>query len=280
MLFLSMSVFGKKQPAVVILTAGQSNTDGRVMNENLPDYIQKNKYKFCKWSYGCGTTSGGGRFETFWPRIVSQRNPNRWAYDAVVYYLMEKKLKRDFYVIKESLGGTAIDTLCTSSNKMYWSADPAFLSRTAAADKGGKSLLKAFTENIGACIDGQLSQLTDGYDIKFMLWHQGESDSRRGRGACYYDNMKAVVAYVRNYLVQKTGRKQYAHLPIICGTVSHASKLYNKDVESALYRLAKEDSNFHVVDISDGTLGKDQLHFDANGAETLGKRMYEVIKKL
>jgi lysophospholipase L1-like esterase len=44
--------------------------------------------------------------------------------------------------------------------------------------------------------------------------------------------------------------------------------------------LAKEDSNFHVVDISDGTLGKDQLHFDANGAETLGKRMYEVIKKL
>ena len=69
-------------------------------------------------------------------------------------------------VIKESLGGTAIDLRAPSTQKMYWSANSAFLDSTKAADKGGKSLLKAFTENIGACIDQQLSKCKEGYEIK------------------------------------------------------------------------------------------------------------------
>lgn len=39
----SLATFGKgknNQPATVIITAGQSNTDGRVLNHALPDYIQ------------------------------------------------------------------------------------------------------------------------------------------------------------------------------------------------------------------------------------------------
>ena len=43
-----MPVAAKKQPAVVILTAGQSNTDGRVMNSELPAEIQQQKYKYCQ----------------------------------------------------------------------------------------------------------------------------------------------------------------------------------------------------------------------------------------
>ena len=206
----------KKEQAVVILTAGQSNTDGRVSNEELPDYIKRDGYKYCQWSFGSGVHSGDGQFEPFFPRIYNQNKPGRWAYDAVVYFLLEKQLQRPFYVIKESLGGTAIDTLCHSNSNMHWSADSAYLSRTTASDKGGLSLLKAFTENIGACIDNHLSKLPEGYDIKAMLWHQGESD--RNQADRYYDNLKAVVAYVRNYLVAKTGQQKYARLPFICGT--------------------------------------------------------------
>lgn len=53
--FCSLTTLGKnkdKQPATVIITAGQSNTDGRVMNNSLPNYIQQNKYKHCLWCYG------------------------------------------------------------------------------------------------------------------------------------------------------------------------------------------------------------------------------------
>lgn len=277
-LFLLVSIRGLASSAVVILTAGQSNTDGRVNNSELPTYIQRDKYQYCQWSFGSGIHSGNGTFEPFWPRIYNENNPQRWGYDAVVYYQVEQLLQQPFYVIKESLGGTAIDTLCQSTNNMHWSASPDYLARTAAADKGGKSLLKAFTENISACIDQHLSQLPEGYDIKVMLWHQGESD--RSQAAHYYDNMKEVIAYVRQFLVEKTGREEYAHLPIVCGTFSKQSKQGSKGVADALYRIQSEDPNFHVVDVSDATLGKDQIHFNAAGAELLGNRMAEVVKRL
>lgn len=268
----------KRGDNLVILTAGQSNTDGRVMNDELPQRILQNKYQYCQWSYGSGDVSGKGTFETFWPRMVHPRNPHRWAYDAVVYYEVEQRLKQPFYVIKESLGGTAIDTTCQSTNKMYWSANPDYLASTAAADKGGKSLLKAFTENIGACIDQQLSQLKGGYDIRVMLWHQGESD--RKVPWRYYDNLKAVISYVRSYLVQKTGDLSYAQLPVVCGTYSENSRGYKKEIVEALYRLQSEDQNFHVVDVSDATLREDKIHFDATGAELLGMRMYNKLLEI
>lgn len=271
----SLTLSAKKNPAIVILTAGQSNTDGRVMNTELPSEIQQNKYKYCQWSFGSGTLSGEGRFETFWPRIVNKNNPNRYAYDAIVYYKLEQKLKKPFYVIKESLGGTAIDTLCPSTNKMYWSADPAYLARTEAADKGGKSLLKAFTDNIGACIDNQLLQLPEGYDIKVLLWHQGESDRHKAKN--YYKNLKEMIQYVRNFLVQKTGNRKYANLPIVLGGVAHKSKQYTPAVEEAKHQLAKEDKNIYVVDVPDASLRKDVLHFDAAGAEELGAKVYNLL---
>ena len=272
----AMAQTDKQEPAVVILTAGQSNTDGRVGNEELPDYIQRDGYKYCQWSFGSGVHSGNGRFEPFAPRIYNENKPRRWAYDAVVYYMLEKQLQRPFYVIKESLGGTAIDTLCRSNSNMHWSADPTYLQRTAASDKGGLSLLKAFTENIGSCIDNKLSKLPEGYDIKAMLWHQGESD--RSQADRYYDNLKAVVAYLRTYLVNKTGQQKYAHLPFICGTFSTQSRQGSLKVVEALRRLEQEDPDFHVVDVSDATLQKDQIHFDASGAELLGMRVYSKLQ--
>ena len=259
----------------VVLVAGQSNTDGRVDNAELPEYIKRDGYRYCQWSFGSGVHSGNGRFAPFAPRNYSQK-PERWAYDAVVYYELERLWQQPFYVIKESLGGTAIDPRCESNSNMHWSANPDYLATTAASDKGGLSLLKAFTENIGACIDNQLSKLSEGYDIKFMLWHQGESD--RSQADSYHDNLKAVVDYVRTYLVNKTGQQKYARLPFICGTFSKASRQGSPKVAAALYQLQQEDANFHVVDVSDATLGRDQIHFDAAGAELLGKRMYEKVK--
>ncbi len=277
-LFICTGISAERKPVPVIITAGQSNTDGRVSNDDLPDYIRQQGYRHCLWSYGSDTISGGGRFERFWPRVAKPDNTARWGYDAVVYYLIDRQIKRDFYVIKESLGGTAIDTACASTSGMYWSASSEFLASTAAADKGGKSLLKAFTENIGACIDSELSHLKEGYDVKAFLWHQGESDKKMA--GHYYDNLKAVVAYVRNYLVKKTGDGRYARLPFICGTYSLKSRDRSEQVVNALYRLAEEDPNFHVVDIEDATIQRDRLHFDSKGAELLGQRVFKRLMEV
>lgn len=279
-LALGATGHAKKQPATVIITAGQSNTDGRVMNSLLPDYIQKDKYKHCYWCYGTGGkyVTGKGEFKLFWPEMGHPKRPGRWAYDAVTYYRMDKALGEDFYVIKWSLGGTAIDTACTSTSRKYWSADKKWLANNKSTAERGHSLLKSFTEEIGAAIDNKLSRLPEGYDIKAMLWHQGESD--RAAGKRYYENLKGVVAYVRQYLAEKTGDKRYLKLPFICGTVSRLNKCYNKDVEAALYRLAREDKNFYVIDMSTAELQKDRLHFTAPAAEYLGNQMYNKLVEI
>lgn len=278
LLSVSLPMYAKTKATPVYIVAGQSNTDGRVFNDELPSYILSDKYKHCYWSYGSGSHSGNGQFELFWPRIINQNNPNRWAYDAVTYYWLDQSYDTDFYVIKESLGGTAIDTTAKSTNDMCWSANPDYLSATAASDKGGKSLLKAFTENIGACIDNQLSQLKGGYEIKAFIWHQGESD--RKVSLRYEENLKGVIAYVRNYLVTKTGNRRYSTLPVILGGIPHKSRGYSKGVEQACLNLTKTMKNVYFVPVPDATLRSDNIHFDAAGAELLGKKVYNQLVDL
>lgn len=277
-LLLSLSASAKREPVPVFLVAGQSNTDGRVPIQDLPSYIVKEKYQHCYWSYGSGAVSGKGEFELFWPRTAKKNQTNCWGYDAVVNYFLDKSLGRDFYVIKESLGGTAIDTGAKSTNNMYWSADSEYLASTDAADKGGTSLLKAFSDNIGACIDNHLSKQKGGYDIKALLWHQGESDIRKG--ANYYDNLKGVIGYIRQYLVDKTGNQKYAKLPVIIGGIVRSGRGYSAKIAQAQQRIAHEDPNVYLIDVQGATLRSDQLHFDAVGAEFLGRRVYNQLVRL
>lgn len=275
-LMMSISASAKKTIPVFI-TAGQSNTDGRILNEYLPDYIQQNKYKHCYWCYNSGAHNMDGQFERFWPRIINKNKPGRWTYDAVTYYWLDQSLKEDFYVIKESLGGTAIDLSCGSNQKMYWCASPAYLDSVAASDQGGKSLLKALCENIDLAIDKSLSKKGN-YEFKAMLWHQGESDRHASRR--YYDNLKTVIAYVRQHLVEKTGDKKYAQLPIILGGISHKSRGWSQGVEDAQKRLQSEDPNIYLIEVPDATLQKDNMHFDAEGGELLGKKIYNKLVDL
>lgn len=250
----------------VIITAGQSNADGRVPIAELPSYIH---YDYCRWSYGSGDfLKATGKFTEFWPTVGRTDIGPRWGFDAVVYYNLEQRWKRPFYVIKQTMGGTAIDTACTrSTHGMFWSADPEFV-------KSDKSLLRSLTRQIDACLEN----LPEDYDIKFMLWHQGEGDMSQADR--YYDNMKAVTAYIRQHLVEATGRSKYATLPIVCGTFAKNSRQGSPKVADALRRLAEEDENFHVVEAGDLSLQSDRIHFDALGAETLGKRFFEKIMEI
>lgn len=273
--FVTLAYAGK--PVTVIITAGQSNTAGRCMNDSLPDYIKAldGAYQYCHWSYTNGKTRKAdkeGEFRPFWPEMEGRApKQGRFAYDAIVYYLVEQALQQPFYVIKHAEGGTSIDPACKSTGNHHWSADEAFLDSTQSVNLGGLSLLKAFEDNIDKSIDALKAQGLEP-DIKCMLWHQGESD--RSKSAAYYDNLKAMVQHIRQHLVDKTGDKKYAYLPFICGTVPTNSKQYNIGVEHALYKLEAENINFHVIPMGEATFIGDQLHFDRPTAERLGRGMY------
>lgn len=265
--------FAQKKAVPVILTAGQSNADGRVSLAELPDELKT--FRYCLWSYGSGDfETATGEFTPFSPRVAKPNVCESWGFDAVVYHELEKLWQCPFYVIKHTDGGTAIDPSCKSSTHgLYWSADPNYLDGTTSASHGGKSLLLAFERQIDEC----LANLPKKYDIKVLIWHQGESDQEASER--YHDNLRAVIAHVRQHLVKKTGQKRYAKLPVVCGTYSTKSRMRSQQVVDALYQLEREDPNFHVVDASDLTLLRDRLHFDATGASILGQRVFERMKK-
>ena len=275
MLFIGLTAWA--QPAPVLIVAGQSNADGRVPVSELPADIS---YQYCQWSYGSGDfKTATGRFEPFSPTVARPALGDRWGFDAIVYHLLEQSLRQPFYVIKQTMGGTSIDPRCEkSTHGNYWSADTAFLAQTKSAGRGGKSLLKALTEQIDACIDQELSHLPQGYDIRVLLWHQGESDMPQADS--YHDNLQQVIAYIRQHLVEKTGNQRYASLPVVCGNFAKNSRLGSPKVAAALSQLAREDKNFYVVDANDLTLQSDKLHFDAKGAEALGRRFYEKLVEI
>ena len=101
-------------PVHVIITAGQSNTDGRTPNEDLPAYIKalatdtltyaEGAYRYCQ----IAQNDGKGEFIPFWPRAKRSGKNNMWAFDAVTYYWLEQLLQEKFYVVKWAVGGTSI----------------------------------------------------------------------------------------------------------------------------------------------------------------------------
>lgn len=294
-LMLGMAVLTTSMAATkaLFLTGGQSNTDGRLYANTLPSYLQSANQNALV-SYHAPYSEGRlGVFYPYFPTSETTGQPGRWAYDAVTYYYIGQALQESFYVAKTSYGGTSIDPGVDNSPSghdnawlsgygagYHWSADPTFLAATAIAGTtfvkddvtyDGQSILLSWIANIDAAIDAIIAN-GDTPDIKAIIWHQGESD--KNAAGSYYNNLKAMVAYLRQHLVTKTGESKYATMPFFCGTIPHASSLCNSTVEKAFFTLEDEDPNFHVIDLRDLAMLSDAKHFDAPSAELFGKRLY------
>lgn len=69
------------QKVPVILTAGQSNADGRVTLDDLPDELKE--YSYCLWSYGSGDfETASGEFSPYFPRVAKPKIEQSWGFDA------------------------------------------------------------------------------------------------------------------------------------------------------------------------------------------------------
>ena len=260
-----------QEPAAVYITAGQSNADGREKVDKLPHYL-KGGYRYL--NYTNVTSASDGKFG-------DMKFGKRFAFCDVTNHFIEQALQADFYAIKCAYGGTAIDTAATYSHLPVWCADAGWISRNNAYRgdiNTGKSLTKALTEGFADCVDSTLSKLPQGYDVKAIMWHQGESD--RKQAGHYYQNFKDMINYMRNAIYAKTGKEKDKMLPFIFGTVSHKSKQYSKGVEEAQMRVAAELPNVYYIDMSDAGLLPDVLHFDSAWTEYLGKQMYNKLVEL
>lgn len=273
-LFFMLLALPSLAQAPVFITAGQSNADGRVYVDQLPYYIKENGYRYLKFASVAGAEDG-----TFGKREF--RPGTRWAFQDVVDYLIDQRSTSDFYAVKCTYGGTAIALGQTAAKVPEWNASQAYLD-TAKAYRGdwtkGNSLAKSLTEGMRDLANVTLSKINGGYDVKAILWHQGESD-RKAAGA-YYDNFMTLITYLRDSISNITGDEADRHLPVILGTISHKSRQYSPIVEQAQRKAAANDPNIYLIDMSDAGLRKDNIHFDAAWTEYLGKMMFNTLVQI
>ena len=267
----------------VIIVAGQSNTDGRIRiaETAFPYTLDHTMISYCNGDVnGSYPAVTEGSFSTYGCTPKSDAG-ECWGYDAIIYDNIQKALggNTDFYVIKQSKGNTAVNAMSTSGNNQHWwSANPVWLDRNTSANQGGRSLLLALKDNI----DKSLKVFEDAgkeYDIKFLMWHQGEAD--RGKQNEYETQMKAVINYIRNYLVERTGNNKYSSLPVILGGIAVASSEYSLGVETGKQNIAAADANVYYAPTGTMTLDtdfrSDKVHFNATGANKLATTVWDII---
>lgn len=260
--------------APVYITAGQSNADGREYVSKLPAYM-KNGYKHLKFKNVTSSSDG-----TFGSRTFEDRS-GRFAFCDVTNYFIDQASNSNFYAIKCAYGGTAIDTAATYNTLPVWCADSVWISKNNAYRgdiSTGKSLTKSLTEGLADCANVTLGKIDGGYDVKAIMWHQGESD--RAQSGHYYKNFKDMILYMRSAVYALTGKEKDKTLPFIFGTVSRSSKQYNSTIETAQKQVAAELPNVYFIDMSDAGLRSDALHFDSAWTEYLGKMMYNQLVEL
>ncbi|MFY0651716.1 MAG: sialate O-acetylesterase [Cyclobacteriaceae bacterium] len=119
--------------------------------------------------------------------------------------------------------------------------------------------------------------------IKGVLWHQGESDSKVGLADQYKAKLLDLIQRVRA-LIDKP------ELPFVLGQMLpeyldlHGQErkdnpIYPETVWEATQEVAKADPKVTIAK-SEGLKGKDGVHFNSAGYRKLGKRYAKAMKKL
>lgn len=238
-----------------IIAAGQSNIDGRNSYSDYP-YLSVNPNPKVHFK-----NSKNGAFASF--EITNGGQNNDWSFDAIVYNLLTDSSYgnlSDIYVMKKSMGGTSIDPM--GATDYHWTADYEFLTSESA------SLLRTFEEIVRAGISSDGSS----FDIKAMLWHQGEGDMQNEQVANrYYENLKNMLAYVRGIVGNP-------RLYFFCGNISlnRTSPGYINIINAAYTKIASEDPYFKVVDMSNAQL-EDGYHFNYQWSIYFGQKVYDLM---
>ena len=253
----------------VFIVCGQSNSDGRIPVADYPEYMQTDRAMYC---YDDGTQFQNGQFAPYQPYSIAAGE--RFAYDAFVYHYIQKSQPDPFYIVKLTLGGTAIDPSCQSNNQWYWSCNPSWYDSQTATTEGGASLMKSFERSFQACRTQTLATLKQGYKVRAILWHQGEADRNAQGPANYYNNLKTLIAHMRQFLYEQTADADCLTLPFILGTVPPKSTQYNADVEAAHLRVAAEDDNVYAINLSGQPLLGDDLHFSVETGDYYGRQVF------
>lgn len=255
---------------ITFIVAGQSNADGRDALADAPSWLSKTNPTVTgvkMWDinttphqfndFKLGTNSGAD----IWTQTT-------WAFDMVAMHDYYAGKNITCYMVKRTKGGTPI-YIDSGNVKGSWNVN---FSGITAANSGITVLLRDLHWYYQSAVTYATS-VGKTLNVKAILWHQGESDFLPAAASdSYYQNFKDVIYYIRNTIVGNPT------LPIVYGTIPHASAQYNVTVENAQLLIGSEDVNAHVINLASATLLVDGLHLDATSSISFGDQVYDIIK--
>lgn len=250
---------------ILLICRGQSNIDGRNPKETFPaQYLNaQGQVKgvliwddsikaFTPFKFGLGGNTGGGA-----PGAKSESE--MYGFDIIAAAMLAEYTGKTIYIVKRSLGGTAID-ITGSNGGGYWTpiVEDIITGRKLIEELKIK-VLNAMSSN-------------PNLEPKAILSHQGEGDSTALAKVKYYQNKKNVMRYERGIVANPK-------LPYIFGTIAPISQQYTAEVDAAFHKIAAEDKFAYLVDMHDGTLF-DPYHFDPASTLLFAQRVFNILKNL
>lgn len=250
----------------VFIVAGQSNSDGRIYITEAPFWVDQQNPIIEGVQVWLPTEDQFVDFKIGVNTGAAVSSTKLWGYDMLFFHKYYQFSNKPIYVVKRTQGGTPIYNN-TSITKGCWNAN------FSAIPPGTPKLLQELEQRyIGA--KAYFDAAGKEMNVIAVMWHQGESDfAPEAAYNNYFTNYSNVLNYIRNTIVKDP------NLPVVLGTVPHKSHQYNSVVEEAHYSAANNDPNIYIVDMQNGDLLPDGLHFNASGAETFAEGMFQIIKK-
>ena len=262
--------YGKfANPAIGIITMGQSNADGRIPVSDFPESVTlpdetvvpvSTAIERCKFIKGDnGSNYGANGNKTF----SNYNNTGQWAFDQIVYNLVNNAIGggQDFYVVKQTLGGTPLVNDVLAAATFY--PDIAEIEGKVSETLHATMLIRRAME------------LNPEIRWRAIFYHQGETDINNKSYDDYYNALKNLIYYLRGVVGNP-------RLPFIFGTIPTNSAGYSEVVNNAQKRIANDVNDTYLVDMgeSSGFLTTDNtgMHFVAQDAINLGINMYEIMR--
>ena len=241
----------------VYLLAGQSNMDGRGLAREL-SAAQKKPIEQAIIFYRNPKTEGEG-WQPLSPKFSLAPKKYKGATFGMEIGFAQSMIKTQpetkLALIKGSQGGTNL--------RSDWKPG------TKGDSESQGPLYREFIKTIQTATD-KLTKRGDTYTIRGFLWHQGESDSKKGAKQ-YRDRLEQLIDRIR----EDVG---VPNLPAVVGEVFDNG---NRDtVREAIQNVAKASPTVGLVS-SDGTKTSDPgTHFDTNSQLLMGNRYAEQIAAL
>ena len=259
--------------APLIIVAGQSNADGRIIYTSAPSWLSNNNYaidNFMVWdttshtfkTYNVkGMTGNGGATAG-----ADGTGENKYAFDAQFAHDWLAQYGGKLYMVRQTLGGIGIESQPTTGTR-NWTWQPDIDNIVS----GCNSMCVALMDKVLAAMEYAKQQ---GIILVPMciLWHQGENDSVEGRVEKYKDNLSNLIMWMRGLFLAPT-------LPFICGEVNENHSQGYAQINSIFSEIENEDDYMQVVSMAGHYTTLDNVHFDADAIAYMGTQMFNEIQK-